>query len=123
MSKERKIEFTKEFSSPVLGNVYLGRVLTVGKDLKEKQADHFVSMGYAVEVGKGKEKDPEKEAGDETAADDKKDAGEETKTEPAKKSIMTKILDSTSSKAKKPEKKEETKNANRRHARGSEKAT
>lgn len=45
-SKEKEIEFTKHFTSPVLGNVYP----TKRKKLPAKEADKFIAAGVAVEV-------------------------------------------------------------------------
>lgn len=42
--KELELKFVKNFTSPVLGNVWIGRVATVKKD----QAERFIAGGLAV---------------------------------------------------------------------------
>lgn len=41
-----KIKFVQEFVSPSLGNVWIGRIMAVEKDMAEK----MVRMGYAEEL-------------------------------------------------------------------------
>lgn len=49
---EKTYRFIKDFSSPVLGNVYIGKQLT----MSQRQGQKFVEAGLAVEL-KGKQKE------------------------------------------------------------------